>query len=243
MSPKVAARPVVLSDGTYATQAAVSAEVPVTTSSGPGVSGLNLRSILLSGDAFLGSVISVNVTKLLLRLREIGTLSATDVRRHIAKGMLLMVSILRLGESQVTANSYIDRVCVCTRGLSTLYPSFFVGMSAYCAYNATLLLNCKDYKYRKTSHCQLVDRNLASLFQLGRRKLVKRLSNTSVNTFFSYRRFTNNMTCYFHFVIAQLLCKSTDKQSISSSCSHACNTFIVHFLYSRVPDSRSAGQC
>lgn len=61
----------------------------------------NLRALLLVGDFFLGGVISVSLTKLLLRLRALGGAAAAPqhVNKAGAQAMLAIVSIMRLGES------------------------------------------------------------------------------------------------------------------------------------------------
>lgn len=76
-------------------QAAV-VEVPLVTVGGP--LPPNLRALLLVGDFFLGGVISVSLTKLLLRLRALGA-AAPHTNKAGAQAMLAIVSIMRLGES------------------------------------------------------------------------------------------------------------------------------------------------
>ncbi|KAG6485206.1 hypothetical protein ZIOFF_053739 [Zingiber officinale] len=63
-------RPVVLADGTYATQSATSETALSAPPVLPGSSGSpgNLRSLILSGDFFVGAVISCTLAKLVLRL-------------------------------------------------------------------------------------------------------------------------------------------------------------------------------
>jgi hypothetical protein len=50
------------------------------------------------GDFFLGGVIAVSLTKLLLRMRSLGA-AAPVLNKAVAQGMLAIVSIMRLGES------------------------------------------------------------------------------------------------------------------------------------------------
>jgi len=110
-------RPAVLSDGTYATQAAVS-EVPTTISSSMVP---NLRALLIGGDFFLGSVAASTYTKLLLRLRQLvkttGSMPATELNMACVDAMLYLAGILRLGESDkvphpIDADS-VDRIGQC----------------------------------------------------------------------------------------------------------------------------------
>uniref|UniRef100_A0A061RS83 Coatomer subunit beta n=1 Tax=Tetraselmis sp. GSL018 TaxID=582737 RepID=A0A061RS83_9CHLO len=90
-------RPAVLSDGTYASQAAVTS-LQSNVSSVP-----NLRALLLTGDFFLGAVISSTYTKLLLRLREIvrktGCMTVAELNMACVDAMLYIAGMLRLGES------------------------------------------------------------------------------------------------------------------------------------------------
>jgi hypothetical protein len=58
----------------------------------------SLRALLLGGDFFIGAVIAASVTKLLLRLRALG-LPQRELNKATASGMLLIISILRLGDS------------------------------------------------------------------------------------------------------------------------------------------------
>ncbi|KAJ9504570.1 hypothetical protein QJQ45_030541 [Haematococcus lacustris] len=91
-------RPTVLADGTYATQAAVEV-VPSAAAALINPNTPNLRSLLLGGDFFLGGVIAGTLTKLLLRLRALGTASAASLNKATAEAMLIIVSILRLSDS------------------------------------------------------------------------------------------------------------------------------------------------
>ena len=112
-------RPAVLSDGTYATQSAASetAFSPPTLVQGSLASG-NLRSLLLTGDFFLGAVVACTLTKLILRLEEVQP-SKVEVNRASTQALLIMVSMLQLGQSPVLlhpidSDSY-DRIVLCIR--------------------------------------------------------------------------------------------------------------------------------
>lgn len=70
-APVGSKRPAILADGTYATQAAV-VEAPMASLS---PSTPNLRALLLGADFFLGGVIAGTLTKLMLRLKQLGALS------------------------------------------------------------------------------------------------------------------------------------------------------------------------
>lgn len=113
-------RPAVLADGTYATQSAasetaVSAPTLVQGSlSSPG----NLRSLILTGDFFLGAVVSCTLTKLVLRLEEVQP-SKAEVNKATTEAVLIMVSMLQLGQSSYLThpidNDSYDRIVLCIR--------------------------------------------------------------------------------------------------------------------------------
>lgn len=112
-------RPAVLADGTYATQSAASetAFSPPTLVQGSLMSG-NLRSLLLTGDFFLGAVVACTLTKLILRLEEVQP-SKVEVNKTSSQALLIMVSMLQLGQSPVLphpmdSDSY-DRIILCIR--------------------------------------------------------------------------------------------------------------------------------
>lgn len=112
-------RPAVLADGTYATQSAASetAFSPPTLVQGSLTSG-NLRSLLLTGDFFLGAVVACTLTKLILRLEEVQP-SKVEVNKTSSQALLIMVSMLQLGQSPVLphpmdSDSY-DRIILCIR--------------------------------------------------------------------------------------------------------------------------------
>lgn len=112
-------RPAILADGTYATQSAASetAFSPPTIVQGSLASG-NLRSLLLTGDFFLGAVVTCTLTKLVLRLEEVQP-SKVELNKASTQALLIMVSMLQLGQSPVLphpmdSDSY-DRIILCMR--------------------------------------------------------------------------------------------------------------------------------
>lgn len=113
------ARPAILADGTYATQSAASetAFSPPTVVQGSLTSG-NLRSLLLNGDFFLGAVVACTLTKLVLRLEEVQP-SKVEVNKVSAQALLIMVSMLQLGQSAAVPhpidNDSCDRITLCIR--------------------------------------------------------------------------------------------------------------------------------
>ncbi|OWM69521.1 coatomer subunit beta-1-like [Punica granatum] len=113
-------RPAVLADGTYATQSAAleTAMSPPTLVQGSMSSVGNLRSLLLSGDFFLGAVVACTLTKLVLRLEEVQPLKV-EVNKATTQALLIMVSMLQLGQSSVLPhpidNDSQDRIILCIR--------------------------------------------------------------------------------------------------------------------------------
>lgn len=113
-------RPVVLADGTYATQSAAleTAMSPPTFVQGSLASIGNLRSLILSGDFFLGAVVACTLTKLVLRLEEVQP-SKVEVNKATTQALLIMVSMLQLGQSSAIPhpidNDSHDRIVLCIR--------------------------------------------------------------------------------------------------------------------------------
>ena len=65
------------------------------------------RTLLLSGDFFLGGVVVATLAKLMLRLRELDTAGAA-LNRSAADAMLVGAAILRLGTSAAIAHAMDD---------------------------------------------------------------------------------------------------------------------------------------
>ncbi|EGV66613.1 coatomer subunit beta [Yamadazyma tenuis] len=91
--------PVVLPDGTYATENAFTAE---STSPEESEDKPAIRKLILSGDFYLAAVLCSTLVKLILRLQRL------DVAQKLLNGLkaealLTMVSILRVGESKYVA--------------------------------------------------------------------------------------------------------------------------------------------
>ncbi|KAL9247228.1 hypothetical protein vseg_020681 [Gypsophila vaccaria] len=113
-------RPMVLADGTYATQSAALETImsPPTLVQGSLSSQGNLRSLLLSGDFFLGAVVACTLTKLALRLEEVQP-SKAEVNKATTQALLYMVSMIQLGKSPVLPHPIdddaYDRIILCIR--------------------------------------------------------------------------------------------------------------------------------
>mmetsp|Transcript_19774 Transcript_19774/g.24391 ORF Transcript_19774/g.24391 Transcript_19774/m.24391 type:complete len:972 (+) Transcript_19774:120-3035(+) len=116
-APKVVTKNVILSDGTYATQTMYS-EVKKVEDNTP-----NLRKLLISGDVFLGSVVSSTLTKLCLRASDIPTdITPVKSKEMTMQALLVMCAIVKMATVTVTAqrSSLADcseRVTLCCRVL------------------------------------------------------------------------------------------------------------------------------
>ncbi|KAG0239327.1 coatomer subunit beta [Actinomortierella wolfii] len=108
----------VLADGTYATESAFTSAVTAQSKLDAVRAAAKppLRSLLLSGDFYLGTALASTLTKLVLRTSEL-----THEHRRLnslrAEAMLIMTSILRVGQSQfasspIDEDSY-DRIMSC----------------------------------------------------------------------------------------------------------------------------------
>ncbi|KAF9976202.1 coatomer subunit beta [Actinomortierella ambigua] len=108
----------VLADGTYATESAFTSAVTAQSKLDAVRAAAKppLRSLLLGGDFYLGTALASTLTKLVLRASDV-----THDNRHLnslrAEAMLIMTSILRVGQSQfasspIDEDSY-DRVMSC----------------------------------------------------------------------------------------------------------------------------------
>ncbi|ORZ25241.1 adaptin N terminal region-domain-containing protein [Absidia repens] len=116
----------ILPDGTYATESAYTE--PSAASRLDSVKSATkppLRSLILKGDYYLGSVLATTLTKLALRYSKVVSDStAANARR--AEAMLIMTSIIRVGQSQfvsfhIDEDSY-DRIMQDLRVVGTYSP-------------------------------------------------------------------------------------------------------------------------
>ena len=115
----------VLADGTYATESALVSLSPHSASGAPAQGAAKkrppLRQLIMAGDYFLASVLANTLTKLVLRASLVEGLGAEKVNALRAEAMLIMTSVVRVGQSNlVTApideDSY-DRILICLRVL------------------------------------------------------------------------------------------------------------------------------
>ncbi|KAJ4800220.1 Coatomer subunit beta [Rhynchospora pubera] len=113
-------KPVILADGTYATQTAATETALLKPLVSPKSlsTTLHLRSLILSGDFFVAAVLANTLTKLVLRLEEVQP-SKTEVNKATTGVLLIMVSLLQLGTSSVLSKqmdgSSYDKIVLCIK--------------------------------------------------------------------------------------------------------------------------------
>ena len=113
----------VLADGTYATESALTSQASANAKLDAVKAAQKppLRQLILDGDYYLATVLSSTLTKLVMRHSEI----TDDPRRTNAlraEAMLIMISIVRAGQSQFVKapidEDSIDRIMSCVRSLA-----------------------------------------------------------------------------------------------------------------------------
>ena len=150
--PKMVTRNIILSDGTYGTQT-VYAEVKKYEDD-----TVPLRKLLLSGDVFLGSILSSTLTKLCLRASEMqNDITAVKVKEMTMQTLLVMCAIVKMATVTVTAqrSSVADcseRVTLCCRTLldpkvCEMVKPIMLGKGK--AAFGTLLKNLKDKEVKE----------------------------------------------------------------------------------------------
>ncbi|KAI1201684.1 Coatomer, beta subunit [Nemania serpens] len=113
----------VLADGTYATETALTS-ASATAARLEAVKAAQkppLRQLILDGDYYLATVLSATLTKLVMRHSEI-SLDKARTNALKAEAMLIMISIIRVGQSQFVKapidEDSIDRIMSCVRSLA-----------------------------------------------------------------------------------------------------------------------------
>ncbi|KAG4305420.1 hypothetical protein PORY_000976 [Pneumocystis oryctolagi] len=112
----------ILPDGTYATESALIPEIRVIDK----IEGVKvserpiLRSLILDGDYYLGSVLSSTIVKLIMRYSEISK-NTSKLNFMSAEGMLIMAGIIRIGQSKYVKTHIdedsTDRILICLKSL------------------------------------------------------------------------------------------------------------------------------
>ena len=113
----------VLADGTYATETALTSQASAAAKleAVKAAQKPPLRQLILDGDYYLATVLSATLTKLVMRHSEISSDAArTNALR--AEAMLIMISIIRVGQSQFVKapidEDSVDRIMSSVRSLS-----------------------------------------------------------------------------------------------------------------------------
>ncbi|KAJ5180649.1 hypothetical protein N7492_003859 [Penicillium capsulatum] len=113
----------VLADGTYATESALTSQSAAAArlEAVKAAQKPPLRQLILDGDYYLSTVLSSTLTKLVMRHSEVSQdASRTNALR--AEAMLIMISILRVGQSHFVKapidEDSVDRVMTCIRSLA-----------------------------------------------------------------------------------------------------------------------------
>ncbi|KAF8336939.1 coatomer protein [Cantharellus anzutake] len=114
-------QPRVLADGTYATETAYSSAAAARLEAVKAASKPPLRTLILQGDYFTGSVLATTLTKLVLRFRKVSK-DAKGVNALQAEVMLIMTSVVRVGQSKFSSapidEDSMERIMGCLRTLS-----------------------------------------------------------------------------------------------------------------------------
>ncbi|KAL2818264.1 adaptin N terminal region-domain-containing protein [Aspergillus granulosus] len=115
--------PKVLADGTYATESALTSQSAAAArlQAVKAAQKPPLRQLILDGDYYLATVLSSTLTKLVMRHSEVSEEAArTNALR--AEAMLIMISIIRVGQSPFAAapidEDSVDRIITCVRSLA-----------------------------------------------------------------------------------------------------------------------------
>jgi len=156
----------VLPDGTYATQSAFMESYAVEDSKTTGASNVpHLRSLILGGDFFLGSVLGATLSKLALKSLD-HDLDQITKNLIVVEVLSILTAILKLGASSIPPNpidadSY-DRIIMCIRVLTDPSPATKLILLKECRIAFTKLLketekNKPTQNKKKEINCQVDD--------------------------------------------------------------------------------------
>ncbi|KAK7686605.1 hypothetical protein QCA50_010205 [Cerrena zonata] len=116
-------KPKVLADGTYATESAFTSASAARLEAVKAAAKPPLRTLLLGGDFFTGSVLSSTLSKLVLRHIELSS-DKKKTNALKAEAMLIMASIIRVGQSKFVTvpidEDSSERIMNCIQTLSEL---------------------------------------------------------------------------------------------------------------------------
>ncbi|KAF8594736.1 putative coatomer complex beta chain [Ceratobasidium sp. AG-I] len=116
-------KPRVLADGTYATESAYTDAGAAKLEAVKSATKPPLRALILGGDFYTGSVLASTLTKLVLRYGELEGIEAQRANVLKAESMLIMTSVIRVGQSQFAAvpidEDSEERIMSCVRTLAS----------------------------------------------------------------------------------------------------------------------------
>lgn len=112
----------VLADGTYATETVYSSNATSKLDSVKNATKPPLRALILGGDYYTATVLAATLTKLVLRFGE-QSRDAQSVNSLRAEAMLIMTSIIRVGQSQFVTvpidEDSQERISTCLQALAS----------------------------------------------------------------------------------------------------------------------------
>jgi coatomer subunit beta len=124
----------VLADGTYATESALTSQASAKAKLDAVKAAQKppLRQLILDGDYFLATVLSSTLTKLVMRHAAISD-DAPRTNALRAEAMLIMISIIRAGQSQFVKapidEDSVDRIMSCVRSLAEFQQKKDLGVA------------------------------------------------------------------------------------------------------------------
>lgn len=182
--PKAITTTRVLADGTYATETVYTSSASaarleaVRSASKP-----PLRSLILGGDFFTGSVLASTLTKLVLRYSEITSSDQQSINILRAQAILIMTSVIRVGQSKFAAvpidEDAEERIMNCIETLAELQGSKALHQvflkdtkAAYAKMVATEEKKALEKKERESKVSVVQADDLISFRQLSKKSVV-----------------------------------------------------------------------
>jgi len=122
-APKTTTKTKVLADGTYATETVFSSSSAANLEAVKSAAKPPLRSLILGGDFYTASVLASTLTKLVLRFAQVSE-DPEAVNAFRAESMLIMTSIIRVGQSYFTTTPIDEdsqeRITSCLQSLAEM---------------------------------------------------------------------------------------------------------------------------
>ncbi|VDB90223.1 unnamed protein product [Peniophora sp. CBMAI 1063] len=117
-------KPRVLADGTYATETAFSSAPAARLETVKAANKPPLRSLILGGDFYTGTVLASMLTKLVLRYAGMSGAKQEQLELYRAEAMLIMASIVRVGQSKFVSQPIdedsLERIMGCVQTLGEM---------------------------------------------------------------------------------------------------------------------------